>query len=116
MRISTMLCTMLLAASPLAAQNQSKTKDDGCRPIPIGGGVAIWPEDNCSRGPYTQPLNMKQMIGEQKTAGYIRVPSNCRLVEIRVPDRKNPRDKEATITLKCVRPILLRDDYGRSRN
>jgi len=103
-----MLCIMLLAASPLTAQNQSKTMNDGCRPIPIGGGVSIWPERECE----APPPNLRRLIQEQKANAFIRVPSNCQVVEYK---QKTKGRNEATITLKCVRPILLRDDYGRPR-
>ncbi len=101
---------IMIFVAPLSAQEVRQHEE--CRPVPIGGGVSFQPD--C---PYRREDEVRRQRNEGKsTAPYIRVPSNCRLVEIKVPDRKNPRDKEATITLKCVRPILLRDDYGRSRN
>jgi hypothetical protein len=107
-----MLCIMLLAASPLTAQNQSKTMDDGCRPIPIGGGVSIWPENDCA--PLKQ-YNIRDAIREQRRDEVIRIPNSCKVEERKV----HKKTREVMLVIKCapIRPVVvIRDDYGRPRD
>lgn len=102
---------MLICVTPLSAQNQSKAKDEGCRPIPIGGGVSIWPENDCA--PLKQ-YDIREAIREQRRDEVIRIPNSCKVEERKV----HKKTREVMVIIKCapIRPVvIIRDDYGRPR-